>query len=169
MATITIDILGSATLPDTSGSVYQEPAAINLQANDRYPNLVWVFTDTSTRIKLGVGFRIPDNYVTTAKIILVWATTVTSGKVVWEFDYTSIATAESSDPSTDQESTASTGTTVPGTARLLAQESITLTSANLAAGDFVEGVIVRDGADTTNDTAAASAYLLGAYFQYSDV
>jgi hypothetical protein len=169
MATRHIDILGSNTLPDTTGSVYAEPAAVNLQSNDRYPGIVFVFADTSTRLKLGIGFEVPMNYVGTAKIGLLWATTVTSGKVVWEFDYTSIADTESSDPSADQESTASTGTTVAGTARLLKVTEISLTSANLAAGDWVEGVIVRDGADTSNDTAAASAYLIGAYFSYSDV
>lgn len=169
MAVHELLILGSATLPDTSGSVYPEPAAVNGEANDRYPAVVFVFADTSTRIKLGVAFRIPPNYVGTAKIGFVWFTTATSGKVVWEVDYTSIAATESSDPSADQESTSSTGVTVPGTARLLVVTEVSLTSSNLAAGDWVQMVLVRDGADTTNDTAAASAYLRGAYFSYSDV
>lgn len=168
MATHRIPILNAATLPDSSGNVYQEPAAVNFQANDRYPALVFVFADTSTRLKLGVAFHVPLNYVGSGKIILLWGTTVTSGKVVWEFDYTSIDVGESADPSADQEAVASTGTTVPGTARLIAEETITLTAANIAAGDWLEGAIVRDGADTTNDTAAASAYLLGAFFEYSD-
>lgn len=168
MATHLIPILGSATLPDTSGNVYQEPQALNFQSNDRYPGMVWVFADTSTRLKLGVGFRVPDNYVGDAYIVLYWGTTATSGKVVWEFDYTAIADGETLDPSSDQESTSSTGTTVPGTARLLDVEAIALTESNFAVGDWVQGVIVRDGADTTNDTAAASAYLLGAFFSYSD-
>ena len=168
MAINHIPILGAATLPDTSGNVYAEPAAINLQSNDRYPGMLFVFKDTSTRLKLGIGFEIPQNYVGTAKIGLIWAVTVTSGKVVWEFDYTAIANAESSDPSADQESTSSTGTTVPGTARLITVTEISLTSSNLSVGDWVEGVIVRDGADTTNDTAAGDAYLLGAYFSYAD-
>jgi hypothetical protein len=169
MATHTIPILGAGTLPDTTASVYPEPAAINFGSNDRYPGLVFAFADTSTRIKLGVSFRVPDNYVGTAAIVLIWAVTVTSGKVVWEFDYTAVASAESLDPSADQESTASTGTTVPGTARLRATETINLTSANLAVGDWVQGAIVRDGLDTTNDTAAGVAYLFAAFFQYSDV
>lgn len=168
MAVHHIPILGADTVPDTSGSVYAEPVASNLQANDRYPGMCFVFADTSVRNKLGVGFEIPQNYVGTAKLGLIWATTVTSGKVVWEFDYTSIAATESGDPSADQESTTSTGVTVPGTARLLTMTEISLTSANFAAGDWVQGEIVRDGADTTNDTAAASAYLLGAYFSYAD-
>lgn len=168
-ATHNVAILGSATLPDTTGSVYQFPAAVNLESNDRYPASVFEFADTSTRLKLGTRFRVPDNYVGTAKLRLAWATTVTSGKVVWECDYTAVADTETADPSTDQESTSSTGTTVPGTARLLKVETITLTSGNFTAGDVVFMSIVRDGLDTTNDTAAATAYLVGAWFEYSDV
>lgn len=168
MATHIIPILGHGTLPDTSGSVYQEPAAVNFQANDRYPHMVWVFADTSTRLTLGGTFRVPNNYVGTAKILVVWGTTVTTGKVVWEFNYTAIAATESADPSADQEAVTSTGTTVPGTARLYAQETITLTSTNFAAGDTVQFGLARDGLDTTNDTAAASAYVAGVFFQYDD-
>lgn len=169
MATHVIPILGHGTLADTSGSVYQEPAAVNFQANDRYPHLVWVFADTSTRLVLGGTFRVPANYVGTAKILVVWGTTVTTGKVTWEFNYTAIATGETADPSADQEAVTSTGTTVPGTARLYAEESITLTSANLAAGDTVQFGLARDGSDATNDTAAASAYVANVYFSYADV
>lgn len=169
MATVPpIPILGAATLPDSSGSVYPEPTAVNLEANDRYPGLAYAFADTSTRIKLGVRFRVPTDYVGAAKIYLVWATTVTTGKVVWEFDYTSAAITESADPSADQESVTSTGTAVPGTARILALETITPTAGNFASGDYVFASIVRDGADTTNDTAAATVWLLGAYFGYDN-
>jgi hypothetical protein len=164
-----LDILGVATLPDTSGSVYFEPAAVNLQSNDRYPQLVAVFADTATRLTLGGNFRVPQNYVGTAKVGLVWATTVTSGDVRLEFDYTAIADAESGDPSADQESVGAT-VTVPGTARLLKVTEISLTAGNFAAGDLVQFVISRDGAHAgPADTAAASLYLLAAYFSYADV
>ena len=169
MATIPLNILGAITLPDTSGSVYWEPQAVNAQANDFYPGGCFVFADTSTRIKLGIGFRIPENWISTSLIKLYWYTTVTTGKVVWECDYRSIAAGESMDPSTDQRNVTSTGTIVNGTARFLSVETMTLTDADLAVGDWFEGVIVRDGADTTNDTAAASTYLVGAFFIYNDV
>lgn len=168
MATRTLPILGFASLPDTTGNVFAEPAATALEVNDRYPGLVWVFKDTSTRLKLGVRFVVPQDYVGAPKLRLAWATTVITGKVVWEFDYTAVADAESVDPSTDQQTTASTGTTVPATARLLKVEDIALTAANFAAGDLVLGSIVRDGLDTVNDTAAASAYLLAASFVYDN-
>lgn len=169
MATHHINILGSATVPDTSGSVYFEPAAINLQSNDRYPQMVAVFTDTSTRLTLGGNFRVPQNYVGTAKVGLVWACVPTTGAVRWEFDYTAIADAESSDPSADQETVGST-VTVPGTARLVKVTEISLTSANLAVGDLVQFVIARDGAEAgPADTLAASVFLFAAYFSYADV
>lgn len=170
MATRVIPILGAATMPDATGNVWQEPAAVNLQTNDRYPNLVWAFADTSTRLKLGFAFRVPVDYVGTPKLIVEWATTVTSGKVVIEADYTAAAIAESSDPSADQETVTvnASGVTVPGTARLIAESEMALTGANLAPGDRVMGAIVRDGADTTNDTAAGVWYVLDAYFSYAD-
>lgn len=167
MATYHQPILGGhATAPDTSGGVWWEPAAINFQVNDRYPNGVFVFADGSTRNTLGVGFRIPQNYVGTAKIGLVVAFTVTTGDSRLEFDYTAIANGESGDPSADAESVGAT-TTVPGTARLLQQIEISLTSGNFAAGDWVQGVIVRDLTDVA-DTVVSNLYLIDAYFSYSD-
>lgn len=168
MATWRVPILGAATLPDTSGNVYPEPAAINLQSNDRYPHITWVFADTSTRDKLGGLFEVPGDYVGSPAIVLVWATTVTSGNVRWEFDYTAIADAESSDPSADQESVGST-VAVPGTARLYKVTSVSLTAGNFAASDTVQFVIARDGAESgPADTAAASVYLANALFRYAD-
>lgn len=169
MATHVIPILNDATHIDTSGNVYKEPAALNLQSNDRYPQMVYVFTDTSTRDKIGGVFLVPQNYVGTAKVGLVWATTATSGNARWEFDYTAIADAESSDPSADQESVAST-VAVPGTARLYKFTEISLTSSNIAVADMVQFAIARDGAEAGPlDTVAASLYLAYAYFKYADV
>lgn len=169
MAIHHLDIMGIASLPDTSGSVYFEPAAINLQANDRYPQLVAVFLDTSTRLVLGGNFRVPVNYVGTPKIGLVWATTVTTGDMRLEGDVTAIADGESGDPSADQESIGAT-VTVPGTARLLKVTELAFTGATFAANDLVQFAIARDGAQAgPADTAAGSLYLLAAYFSYADV
>lgn len=169
MATLHLPILGAATLPDTSGNVYAEPQAVNLQANDRYSGLVFVFADTATRDKLGGSFRVPQNYVGTPKIGFVWACVPTTGNARWEFDYTAIADAESSDPSTDQESVAAT-VAAPGTARLAKVTEIALTAANFATADLVQFSIARDGLEAGPlDTIAGSLYLLAAYFSYADV
>lgn len=157
-------------LPDNSGNVTPEPAAVNFETNDRYPGEVFKFADSSTRIALGVSFGpIPTDYVGTPKIHVVVGTTATTGAWRFEFDYTSMSDAETADPSSDQESVGAT-VTVPGTARLLDIQEIALTGGNFAAGDIVRGQIVRDGTDVA-DTLAAALYLVPPYgwFSYSDV
>lgn len=166
MATYHWPILGIASTPDTSGNVWVEPAALDLQVNARYPQLVIVYADTSTRDTFGGRFEVPQNYVGTAKLGLHWATTATTGNARWEFDYTTVANGGSVDPAADQESV---GTTVaaPGTARLLTITEITLTAANFAAGSQVQFRIARNGAGA--DTIAAACFILHAYFSYTDV
>jgi hypothetical protein len=160
-------IFGHGTKPDDSGNVYREPHAI-FGSNDRYPQMLWVFKDTSTRDKLGGRFYVPKDYVGSPVIVLIWAATVTSGNARWEFDYTAIADAESGDPSADQESVGST-VAVPGTARLLKATSLSLTAGNFAADDQVQFAVARDGAEAgPADTAAGSIYLFDGFFQYSD-
>jgi hypothetical protein len=166
MATHRLPILGFAALPDTSGSVWAEPSSISL-SNDQYPALIFRFADTSGKIGLRTRFVVPKNYVGTAKIVLIWGVNATSGNVVWDVDYRAIASGESFDPNSHQESV--TGTTAaPGTAFLQAVTTINLTSGNLAVDDVVEMTISRDGADGS-DTTAADALLFAALFEYADV
>lgn len=153
------------SLPDSSGNVYFEPAAINFGANDRYPGMVLVFKDTATRIGCGFQFRVPKNYVGGGTFIFVWGTTATSGNLDLEIDYTSIADGETMDPSADQENLATTQA-APGTARLQEVASIAATAGNFVADDMVLGTVFRDGADA--DTIAASVYCFGLFFQYTD-
>lgn len=166
MATFNLPILGSMTLPGTSGNVWFEPAAITLQSNDRYPQGVFVFADTSTKIVLGTTFRIPDNFVSTPLIVARWAAVPTTGAVVWGYEYTAVAAGESSDPSSDQESV-SAASTVGGTARYEVEQTQALTAGNFAVGDLVQGQFFRDGT-SGSDTLAASAFLLGLWFRYND-
>lgn len=166
MATLKVPF-GSLLNPDTSGSVFWQPASI-LDSNDLYPtNEVLIFADTATLLKSSGVFTVPQNFVGTAKIILRYKTTVNTGNVLWTIDYRAIAAGESADPTTHQESLAGTATAVPATINLLADIEFTLTSANLAAGDTVLILVNRNGAGA--DTAAASLQLIEAYFQYSDV
>lgn len=167
MATHRIPILGWSCKPDTSGSVWPEPFSV-AQTNDRYPQLVWVFADTATKIGLGGSFMVPKNYVGTASVVLVWTKVGTStNNALWDFDYKAIASTESSDPSTDDEN--ATSGLVAGSATSLVEQvtSISLTSANFAVDDLVQFTISRDGANETTGLAT-SLYLLGAYFQYAD-
>lgn len=161
----TLVVQCSFRLPDTSGSVYAEPAAINLQSNDRYPNDVIVFADTSTRIGIGFQVRVPKNYVGTPVFIVEYSTVATSGNYDWEIDYRAIADTESMDPSTDQENLRAVAA-APGTARLRAAVTLAATGGNFAADDLVMGTLFRDGADA--DTISGSLYVWGLYFSYAD-
>jgi len=166
MATHRISFAG-LLVPDTSGNVFWQPASI-LDVNDKFPTIpVLIFKDTATLLTAMAAFLLPQNYVGTAKILLRYKTTVTTGNVLWTVDYRAIAATEDGDPTTYQESLAGTATAVPGTARQLADISFTLTSANLAAADSLFLTIGRNGAGA--DTAAASLELIDAWLEYNDV
>ena len=167
MATHRIPILGHATIPDESGSVFPEPYDIKA-SNDVWKFLVWIFNDTDTRIGLRGHFDVPQNYVDTAQIVIIWTSTATSGDVEWDFDYRAVGDddAESLDQAGTQESVNSNDT-APSAAHERNVLAINLTSGNLAAGDTVEFELFRDGTDG-GDTMSAAAILIGAYFQYAD-
>lgn len=167
MATHIIPILGVNTVPDTSGNCFLEPYSVKA-SNDVWAFLVFIFADTSTRIGLRGLFRVPQNYVGTAAIIVEWTSTATSGDVEWDFDYRAIGgnDAESMDQAGTQESV-NNNDTAPTAANRRLNCELALTSANLAAGDLVEFELFRDGTDG-GDTMAAAAILFGAYFSYAD-
>lgn len=167
MATLRIPIINAYTLPKANCIV--EPASKNFGANDRYEHEVLAFVSQSARQGFAGKFTVPKNYVGTAKIAVVWSTTATSGDVVWDCDYRAVGgdSAESLDPTTDQE--AVTGTdTASGTARQRQEILITLTSGNFAVDDEVLFNFFRDAADGA-DTLAATAYLFSLFFEYADV
>jgi hypothetical protein len=147
MTTFRLPIINGYTKPDNNGNTYFEPAAINFGSNDRYDHMLLAFTSQSAKQGIAGKFTVPKNYVGTAKIIIVWATTATSGDVAWNVAYTSVGGdgAESLDPSADQEAPSNVTDTASGTARRRMETSITLTSANLAADDEVLFNFTRDG------------------------
>lgn len=158
---------GALLGPDTSGNVRWQKSRIldtNALFGDDYE---LVFDNTGTLDTAGCRFLVPKNYVGTAKIIVRYKTTVTSGNVLFTVDYRAIATSgESGDPSTWQESLAGTATAVPGTTNHEAEISFTLTSANLAVDDSVKFRLGRNGAGA--DTAAAAVRVVGVFFEYAD-
>lgn len=167
MATHRIPILNQFTRPDDSGNVFWEP--FNVKAtNDVWQMGVWVFNDTATRLALYGSFMVPQNYVGTASIILPWSSSATTNNVVWDFDYRAIGgdDAESLDQTGTQEAVTVTDAAPTAAWRLLVP-SASLTATNIAAGDVVEFLIARDGANAS-DTMAAAALLFGAWFQYAD-
>jgi len=167
MAVHRIPLLGWATKPDASGSVYAVPLDV-VATNDVWDALVYVFADTATRIGLHGRCTIPQNYVGTAKLAVVWSTTATSGDVEWDCDYRAVGgdDAESLDQAGTQESV-NLNDTAPSAVWERMECLITLTSANLAAGDELEFTLFRDGTDG-GDTIAASVYLFNVLLEYAD-
>jgi len=167
MATHEISILGGNTVPDASGSVFMEPYSIKA-TNDQWRHLVFIFNDTATRILLYGQFVVPQNYVGAATLVILWTTTATTGNVVWDGDYRTVGGDDTT--SLDQAGTEQAVTVTdaaPTAANNRLRVTVTLTAANFAAGETVEFLLARDGADAA-DTMAAAAILFDALFSYSD-
>lgn len=167
MATHRISILGFGTVPDASGNVFFEPYDVKA-TNDVWDRLVCIFNDTAARIGLRGGFEVPQNYVGTASIVVVWTSTATSGDVEWDFDYRAVGgnDTESMDQAGTQQSV-NINDTAPSAAHERMEASLSLTSANLAAGDSVLFELFRDGTDA-GDTMAAAAIVFDVLLQYND-
>lgn len=167
MATHQIWIPAAGLTPDTSGNVFSEPYSIKA-TNDIFPFNVLIFNDTSTRLGAYGTFHVPQNYVGTPKIYPVWSSTAITGNVVWDVDYRAVGgdDAESMDQATAQEALTVTDA-APSAAHERNTPSVSLTAANLAAGDTVEFGVFRDGADAA-DTMAAAAILFGVLVEYAD-
>lgn len=167
-----MSILGPGTVPDNSGNCWQEPLTI-LATNDVWGFLIYRFgasnaAQPTTRIGLRGQFTVPQNYVGAAKVIPVWSASVTSGDVVWDFDYRAVGgdDAESLDQAGVQESVSVTDA-APSAAWERNTPELTPTASNFAPGDTVEFELFRDGTDAA-DTMAASAVLVDVLFQYLD-
>lgn len=167
MATHRLSILGWQTRPDDTGDVFFEPYSIKA-TNDQWQHLVLVMNDTATRNGIYGVFDVPQNYVGTANLIVVWTSTATSGDIEADFDYRAVGgnDTESLDQAGTQESVNSNDT-APSAAHERMELSIALTDGNFSAGDTVEFFFPRDGTDA-GDTMAAAALIFGLFFEYAD-
>ena len=106
MATKRIPILGHSVLPDSSGDVFFETTAVKF-TNDRYSGLALIFNNSGTAggDQAFGSFVVPDDYVGSAVVSVLWCSTATTGTCRFGFSYTSILAdgTESADPSTDAE------------------------------------------------------------------
>lgn len=163
MATIRIPILGHATVPDTSGNVFFEPYSITDTLAVLDP-LVLVFTDSGTKDGVRGQFQVPQDYVGTAKLVIVWTANATAGTCV--FDWSVLTRSGTEDMGAAATRTTETGSVTKGaTAFTREAHSITLTDADYVAGDEVLFELFRD---TVTDTMAAKALVFGAYFEYAN-
>jgi hypothetical protein len=168
MAVHHIAILGSSTVPDASGNVWQEPWDV-LATNDMWPYLIWRFKNAgAVKISLYGSFRVPHNFVGSALIVPEWTTLATTGNAVWGFAYRVVtgSNVNSLDQTGNNEAVSVTAA-APGAAARLMVPTITPTSANFAADARVQYQFSRDKS-SGSDTLAADAALHGLNFQYAD-
>jgi hypothetical protein len=173
VATHHIPILGFATRPDDTGESWFEPEDLNFGTNDLARQFVLTHGSAlaaAPTVKHGVygGFRVPKNYNSGAKLVIEWSATLTSGDVVFDFDYNAVGgnDAESLDPSAWQESVTVTDT-APAVARRKLIATVNLTAVNFTVDDEVQFFFGRDGVDGA-DTMAGRAYVFNLVFEYTD-
>lgn len=168
MATVTWDLTALLSPdPTNSAPCYWGPASL-LNTNDQHDGIQHLFfPNGSAKTTASLAIRVAENYVDTLKFIVRWKSTTTSGDVVWDVDYNSVAVGETADPSGYQRSITVTDT-VAGTTNLESECDLTGTDADLAVGDRLQISLSRDLADGA-DTMSGTAELLGFYMQFSDV
>ena len=163
MPTQRIPVLGPMTIPDSSSEVFFEPYDVADTGAVVVP-LVVAFNNSGTRDGLRGSFRVPENYVDTANLLVVWTANATSGTVAWDWAVLTRSGAEDMGAA----ATRTSETVVPtkgGTAFTREEATITLTDTDYVAGDEVLFEMFRD---TITDTMAAKAVVFGVYFEYSD-
>jgi hypothetical protein len=172
MATRMLESLHRSGAPDTTGECWYEPFPI-LATNDVWGHMIARFGASNAAaptVRHGFwnSFRVPSDYVGSAVIRIVWTATLTTGDVVWDFEYRTVNGNDVN--SLDQAGTEQSVTvtdTAPGAALRQLEVTIALTATNFSVGDEVEFGLFRDGADAA-DTMAGSAILQNLVFEYSD-
>jgi len=172
MATHRLPILGWATKPDASGDVFFEPQTIR-GTNNFFQELVLTFLDSGNDDEVFGRFEVPQNYVDTANLVIVWTSTqvlTTTESVEWGFAYRAVGgnDAESLDQASAQESLLTGNDDLaPSAANERMEFTIALTDGNFAAGDTVQFIFSREGADAGDDIAAI-VRVFGLFFEYND-
>src|SRR3990167_6658552 len=157
---------------DATGDAFIEPYSI-LATNDLFRHAILRLganNAAAPTVKSGFYGRvhIPDDYNGgTVTLDIFWTSTLTTGDVVFDFDYRAIGgnDTESLDQTTYQESLTGTDT-APSAANERQKITLTITAANLAADDTLEFFFGRDGADAA-DTLAGSALVHEVILKYT--
>jgi len=131
--------------------------------------LCWRMSGTADSQLSGL-FRVPANYVGTPALKITWTSQTTTGNCVFNFRHRTMTAGSSlADISTSPTERADTVTTSskPGAADQVEEDSISLTTTDLAAGGLVYFELERkatDGSDTKTDWVE----VLDVSFQYAD-
>lgn len=169
MATRRMSILNWAANPDETGRVFLEPFSVK-GGTSPWDRLVLIFDTGTTRDGVQGGFHVPQDYVGSPQLVIVWTTTAISGTAVFDFDYRAVGgnDAESLDASGTQESV-EVSDVAPNVTLERMEVAKALTAGNFAAGDDVEFEFFRDQTDATiTDDLSAAAILFELLFEYSD-
>ena len=171
MATHRVEFTG--TLTPGGDDVAHFPQSV-LGTNDTFPALYLHYGDIgdatapTTALEAHGHFDVPENYASGAVFRIRWATTKTTGDVVWDVAYRAVGgdDTESLDQATAQETVSVTDTAGSAAWERL-NTTVSATDGNFAAGDTVTVTVRRDGADAS-DTLAGVAILFQIFFEYSD-
>lgn len=169
-----VDLLHSSQ-PDTSGKATPEPFTI-LATNDVWKHDIMRvdedYTNGSqltTRVAWAQGvFRVPDDYVSSPIVTIEWCTTKTTGDVVFDGDFRSVAgdgTESTDQAGTEASVTVTDSASATALRRMIA--TLTLTGLTLAAGEMVEFSLFQDGTDGA-DTLAGATIIHEAFFGYTN-
>lgn len=165
MGTQRIDVTGK--FKSDNALNFFEPASVKATTAP-WEDDVLIMEDGSTRDGVFGGFDIPQDYVGSPNLIVIWTSEATSGVVAFDYDYRNHGgdDSESFDQAGQQES-ANVDDTAPSVAHERMEAVIALTAGNFAAGDSHKGGLFRDKTDA-DDTLADEAIVHYILFEYAD-
>jgi hypothetical protein len=153
-------------VPTSNGRTHTANAPTDATVNDTNHSKFIIKFNASTENRKHYTWVLPNNYFSGNVILrLKWRANATTGDCVWKSEYFFYPTANSTVPAGGGANTATTTTTTGGTANLVNETTITLSS-GIAASRFLVFTIVRD-AGAGGDTLAVDAELLEFFIEYT--
>ena len=170
MATHEIDILGAMTAPDTSGSVFFEPAESAMTLGTAVFGTLLVCTMQAPAGGGDVGlygkFNIPQNYSGTPVLVIRGLLGEAANTLGFGFQQLGRDDSETFDAALETEDIANNATWTGYVAEDMYEETITITpAAAFVAGDEVVFFFYRED---TNDDQTGEFHLTGLFLQYAD-
>jgi hypothetical protein len=165
MATHRFSVLNTSLDIAGSGNVFFEPFSVKA-TNAIHDGLVLIYENSGTKDSVNGSFVVPENFVGSTELQILWGSTATTGSATWEVTYNAIASGESTDPAAVTETISGTAAT-PATALLLQTTALLLTGSNFASGDLVQFTMSRDSGNVS-DNLAVACIVYGVLFEYAD-
>jgi len=164
MATHRIDLLNSTIIP-FDGNCFFAPYSAEVTTTQD-PLVLHMITSVVSFV-IGV-IRIPENYVGTPVLSIMWTSATTANTVDFDFRHRTIGDGESTVIATSPSEITADNTqnnTGPGTASFLVLDTISLTTTDLTAGQLMYYEFERDG---VTDDKVDTITVHGLHFQYND-